>query len=182
MIDLQTKIEQLNALGAADFDHVDGNLLDHFLGTRAILESWGADDELLDAGLFHAAYSTAGFEHSLMDSNSRQHIISIIGEAAEHIVYTFCACDREIFYARLVAAKEARKTPLFRNRFTAEDYALEDRLLNDFCELTVANEIEIAQGNDKFIRKHGPDRYRFYNAMSPYLSVPARQCVDSVFG
>ncbi len=182
MSGLALKLEQLKALGAADFGHVDGNLLDHLIGTREILESWNARDALLDAGLFHASYSTAGFKDSLMDTASRDQIRHIIGADAEEIVYEYCACDRVIFYARLTPASAEDETPAFANRFTNQSYALDNPLLCDFCELSVANEIEIAQGNPKFVRKHGFTRYTIYTAMVPYLSKSARNRVEEMFG
>ena len=172
------KLQKLKEFGAGGFEHVDGTLWDHLLGTRDILADWGASTMLQDAGLFHACYSTAGFGEQLVELEQRNRIIEVIGEQAENIVYHYCACDRELFYPRF----SETTTPKFTNRFNGEDYFLDDALLKDFCELTVANEIEIAVGNDKFIGKHGASRYRIYKAMSGYLSNSAINRVEKIFG
>ena len=175
---MNQKINKLTELGAGNFDHIDGTLMQHLIGTRDILASWGASTQLQDASLFHASYSTAGFRSSLVTLDQRQQITDIIGEDAEKIVYEYCACDREVLYPRLGTTGN----PEFANRFTGHEYFLDPDLLKSFCELTVANEIEIAIGNPDFIQKHGAARHTIYNNMAPFLSEPAKAAIDSVFG
>jgi len=175
---MNQKINKLNELGAANFTHIDGTLMQHLIGTRDILASWGASTELQDAGLFHASYSTAGFRNSLVTLDRRQQIADIIGKTAEEIVYEYCACDREVLYPRL----GTNCNPEFANRFTREEYFLNPILLKNFCELTVANEVEIAIDNPDFVQKHGAARHTIYRNMSALLSEPAKVAIESVFG
>ena len=172
------KIRQLEALGAGQFKHINGSLLEHFKGTRELLAQWHAPMALQDAGLFHAAYSTAGFGYRMLDIEQRHTVAAIIGERAEEIVYHFCACDREIFYPAL----ESANTPPFPDRFTGENRKLAPQLMSDLCELTVANEVEIATRNENFRRKHAASRFAIYSGMFPHLSTPARSAVEEVFG
>jgi len=175
---MNQKINKLTELGAGNFDHIDGTLMQHLVGTRDILTSWGASAQLQDAGLFHASYSTAGFRNRLVALDQRQQITDLIGKDAEKIVYEYCACDREVLYPRLGINSD----PKFANRFTGEEYYLDPVLLKSFCELTVANEVEIAIGNPGFVQKHGAARHKIYRNMSTLLSEPAKAAIESVFG
>lgn len=171
------KFMQLQALGAGDFAHIDGSLLDHLNGTRELLRQWGANTALQDAGLFHAAYGTAGFSHNLVSIDQRKTIADIIGTNAEEIVYQYCACERNTFFAVIGETDK----PQFPNRFTGKRYFLTESLLSDFCELTAANEVEIARNNKDFLDQHGAGLKRIFKAMTPHLSLAARHKTAEVF-
>lgn len=172
---MDKKYRQLSALGAGDFEHVDGSLIDHLSGTKNLLVSWSASGELQDAGLYHAAYGTAGFSANLVSTAQREKISDIIGKAAEDIVYVYCACDREFFWPQFTASTGLK----FRNRFTGLVYRLTDQQLRDFCELTVANELEIATGNSDFVETHGPLLYTLFRNMHAYLSPQASNAIET---
>lgn len=175
---MDEKFKQLAELGAADFVHINGNLIDHLQGTKELLSSWSASQTLQDAGLYHAAYGTAGFETQLVAPEQRKKIAQIVGAQAEEIVYQYCACDRDYFWPQLgLVAK-----PIFRNRFTQETYPLNSGLLKDFCELTVANELEIARASSDFIAKHGRGLLKLFTRMAPLLSSGANRAVTRVLG
>lgn len=173
---MDEKFKQLTALGAADFVHINGTLIDHLKGTRDILASWSASQTLQDAGLYHAAYGTAGFEEQMVSANRRENIGKIIGVQAEEIVYQYCACDRDSFWPQLGLVEN----PKFRNRFTQETYPLNSGLLKDFCELTVANELEIAMASSDFVTKHGRGLLKLFTRMAPLLSYGANSAVTRV--
>jgi len=172
------KFRKLSGLGAGDFDHLDGSLIDHLKGTRSLLDAWSASSALQDAGLYHAAYGTAGFDENLVSTNQRNDISEIIGSAAEEIVYQYCACDRKEFFSRI----GVEDNPEFRNRFTGECYHLGSDLLRNFCELTAANETEIAIDNLSFISEHGAGLNSLFLSMAPYLSQAAKNTLTAVFG
>lgn len=171
---MDDKFRQLSELGAADFEHIDGSLIDHLDGTKRLLASWSASTELQDAGLYHAAYGTAGFSQSLVSTAQRENIADIIGTAAEDIVYRYCACDREYVWPQFSVSAH----PEFRDRFTGLVCQLTDRQLRDFCELTVANELEIAAGNVEFVDTHGQPLYTLFTNMRTYLSVAAIRAIE----
>ena len=175
---MNEKFQKLSKLGAGDFDHIDGNLIDHLNGTKKLLREWSASTILQDAGLYHAAYGTAGFDEALATVKQRNEIAKIIGKEAEEIVYLYCACDREYFWPQI-----GRVTvPEFKNRFTGQVFQLSPQQLCDFCELTVANEIEIAMDNPPFINKHGHALYSIFKNMCNYISKPASTSVELVLG
>jgi hypothetical protein len=175
---MDEKFKQLAKLGAGDFDHLDGLLIDHLFGTQSLLNQWQASMVLQDAGLYHAAYGTDGFSENLVSTDQRDKIANIIGKEAEEIVYLYCACDRDYFWPQFANSNN----PEFKNRFTGQVSYLSQRQLMEFCELTVANELEIANDNQVFINKYGQSLYKLFNSMQPYLSSYANLSVESVLG
>ena len=172
------KFQILQNLGAADFAHLNGNLLEHLKGTQQLLASWGASQILQDAGLYHAAYGTAGFEECMISINQRTKIKHLLGSEVEEIVYQYCACDRNHFWPQLGIVND----PEFLNRFTGQSFDLSSDLLRDFCELTVANELEIAINSSRFVAQHGNGLLTMFTNMSPLLSPQANNAVFRILG
>lgn len=175
---MNKKFRQLSELGAGDFDHIDGNLIDHLVGTQSLLKQWHASAILQDAGLYHAAYGTAGFDAKLVATDQREKIAHLIGKEAEEIVYRYCACDRNYYWPQFSHSKN----PEFKNRFTGQLLHLSQKQLREFCELTVANELELANDNESFVNEYGQGLYSLFRAMRPYLSDPANVSVEAVLG
>ena len=175
---MDEKFKQLSELGAADFAHINGSLIDHLKGTRDLLSSWSAPPALQDAGLYHAAYGTAGFEERMVAANQREKIAQIVGPQAEEIVYQYCACDRDYFWPQLGLIEH----PKSRNRFTLETYQLKLQAVKDFCELTVANELEIAMTSPDFVTQYGSVLLKLFTQMAPLLSPSANRAVTRVLG
>lgn len=174
---MNNKFQRLAELGAGDFNHIDGSLIDHLKGTQQLLKNWSASKALEDAGLYHAAYGTAEFDEALVSVKQRNDISKIIGPEAEDIVYLYCACDRKYFWPQI----GLKTKPIFKNRFTGSLFQLNAQQLQDFCELTVANEIEIALDNQLFIHKHGEYLFSILSNMSRYISKPANDAIHSIF-
>lgn len=172
------KFKRLSELGAGDFEHIDGVLIDHLIGTRSLLKQWQASAILQDAGLYHAAYGTSGFSKNLVSTDHRDKIASIIGKEAEQIVYLYCACDRDYFWPQFANSSN----PEFKNRFTGQVFELNQQQLKEFCELTAANELEIANGNQDFVNKYGRGLYTLFKNMQRYLSSNAILSVEAVLG
>ena len=133
---------------------------------------------LRDAGLYHAAYGTAGFEQRLVSTEKRNEIAEIIGVQAEEIVYQYCACDRGYFFPQF----GVKDRPEYRNRFTGETQYLTLECIRTFCELTAANEVEIAMDNPSFLKEHGASLRSLFLGMSPFLSKSAKIKIEFVFG
>jgi hypothetical protein len=89
-----------------------------------------------------------------------------------------CACDRDYFWPQL----ELVEYPRFRNRFTLQTYQLERQAVKDFCELTLANNLEIAMGSRDFITQHGSGLLKLFIDMAPFLSPSANSAVTRVLG
>ncbi|OUS29768.1 hypothetical protein A9Q99_08030 [Gammaproteobacteria bacterium 45_16_T64] len=171
---MKSIFQQLQALGVGEFVHLHGSLEMHLRGTYDLLTEWGANTALCEAGLYHAAYSTAGFEGALASHEQRDRVIDIIGEQAEQIVYMYCACDRDVVFSRI-----GKQQPVFfKDRFTQEEYELSVEQWKQFCELTVANELEISRNSEQFVEQYGGELKELFGRMDRYLSVAAKLATE----
>jgi len=175
---MEEKFKMLKSLGAGEFTHLNGTLIEHLEGTQNLLNSWGADPFLCDAGLFHAVYSTDGYADTLSSLTYRDKIAKVIGVEAERVVYDYCACDRDFVWPQI----GHKDVVIFRDRFTKQERVLSSLELFYFCELTVANELEIAKHSSEFIQKHGEYLLDLFERMSPYISSGAIRTVKEVLG
>jgi hypothetical protein len=162
-LDDDDALRRLVALGAGALAHVNGDLFGHLKGTADLLKRWDAPRHVCLAGLYHAVYGTAGFADQLLPLDRRHDVAMVIGDAAEELVYLFSACDRADLYPRL----DRRETPLqFRDRFSGTTSVPSSALLAGFCELTLANESEIALAASPAAR---PQYLRLVAALLPAL-------------
>ena len=177
-MNFEENINKLIILGADDFKHINGSLITHLKGTYQLLKSWQAEVALCTAGLYHAIYGTSGLNNILIDIKFREKIKALIGEQAEQIVYTYCACNRDFFWPQI----GIKNNPMFEDRFTGNKYYLSLNELKLFCELTVANELEIAHDNLEFITKYQQSLGDLFYRMRPYISTSATNFSKKIFG
>lgn len=171
-------LEKLRELGAQKVNHVNGSLLAHLQGTHDLLRTWGCRDALCKAGLYHSVYGTAGFQQTLIGLQDRKVVAALISEESEQIVYLFSACDRDFVYSRLRAGTDVE----YRDRFSRATRRLPDGTFADLCELTIANELEIARWRSvEFLRHHCDDLRATLASMLPYVSSNARQDFARIF-
>lgn len=168
----------LQALGAGAFAHVAGTLGGHLERTHAWLRRFGARAALCRAGLHHAIYGTAGIDGELLPLSARQAVAAPIGDEAEAIVYHYAACDRDRFHPRIGTRDEC----LFADRFERRDYAIDTAMLRDLCELTLANELEVASSSPAFRRKHRDDLRTLAGRMRMHASDAAYAALLEVLG
>ena len=157
---------QLQALGAGEFEHLNGSLEAHLRGVEAMLRSWGASETLCAAGLYHAVYGTDGFNPSLTSLAGRQDIADLIGAEAEALTYLFGACNRKAFYPRIGTPSQL----LFVDRFSNSEYEIGQDQLALLCELILANELEIASNSDEFRAQYGSALSRLFERMTGLVS------------
>ena len=153
-------------LGADRFPHVAGSLAHHLRRTEALLRHWGNRDALCLAGLYHAVYGTEGIRGSPLGLDSRPAIAGIIGDEAEHIVYLYGACARTRFHPRIGTREQCR----FADRFTMSEYSITEAALRDFCELTLANELELAISSEAFRTEYCAELVDFFDQMRGLVS------------
>jgi len=158
--------ERLTTMGAGEFVHVVGTLAPHLQGTAALLERWGNRETLCLAGLYHAVYGTAGIHGALVSHERRSLIADAIGTEAEAIVYLYGACDRDAFHPRIGTAHATQ----FVDRFTRSEYSIAQSAFADFCELTLANEFDLARSSAAFAAKHGRSLARLAERMRGHVS------------
>ncbi len=160
------KFKALQAMGAGEFAHLNGSLIEHLSSTAQLLRKWQARTVLCDAGLYHAAYGTAGFDEKMLSLAQRSDVAILIGKEAEALVYLYCSCDRDFTFSRLGTSNEIQ----FKGRFTANTFNLTQQQAENFCELTVANELELVIASDQFRQQHGQGLKQLFNKMKRWLS------------
>jgi hypothetical protein len=158
--------DALKTLGAGEFAHLNSSLAQHLIGTEALLRQWQASAAICRAGLFHATYGTAGFDAELVPLSLRHQIAKLIGSDAEALVYLFCACDREHFYPRIGTTEQHR----FTDRFRGEELILSDEQLCALCEITLANELQIAAESATFRQQYGAELSELFERMRGLVS------------
>jgi hypothetical protein len=161
--------QRLLELGADAFEHVSGSLAQHLRRTETLLRSWGNGEALCLAGLYHAVYGTAGIRGSLVNLDARGAIADIIGGEAEKIAYLYGACDRARFHPRIGTSEQLQ----FVDRFSASEYSITESALRDFCEITLANELELAIGSESFRLEYGAELTEFFGRMQGLVSEAA---------
>mmetsp|Transcript_10939 Transcript_10939/g.15750 ORF Transcript_10939/g.15750 Transcript_10939/m.15750 type:complete len:278 (+) Transcript_10939:178-1011(+) len=129
--------EALAHTGSAAFD-------DHLRGVQSVLRSWGSEDHVVTAGLFHSIYGTEGFQGYKLPMSRRPDIRKLIGEKAERLVWIFCCVDR-------FTVDQTLETDL--REFTARDELgrfkiplRDEEEWLDFIELTLADWLEQVEG------------------------------------
>jgi hypothetical protein len=157
---------RLHALGADVFAHVNGTLERHLHRTERLLRCFRSREAVCVAGLYHAVYGTAGIRGHLVDPMARDGVVAMIGAEAEGLAYLYGACERASFHPRI-------GTPLqrmFVDRFSGSQYPVAESQLRDLCEITLANEIELALGNDAFRTRHAVDLMQLFARMRGLVS------------
>lgn len=94
----ESKIAFLTEHGAQQNPHGTATLLDHLIATSQILEAWGMDVALQDAGLFHSVYSTESYTNQLLPVSMRSAVCALIGSEAEHLAFLFSTMSRGSFF------------------------------------------------------------------------------------
>lgn len=171
-----THFQQLNALGAGEFTHLNGTLVAHLTSTWHLLKAWQGSDVLCTAGLYHAAYGTDGFSHQMVSLTQRTAIANVIGEEAEALVYLYCSCDRAYTFSRL----DTEQPIQFKDRFSHETCQLTAAQARDFCELTAANELELCIDSHHFKQQYGTDIRTLLHKMQNHLSDHAKHQLQQV--
>lgn len=158
----------LEATGAASIAHPGGTLLDHLHRTAARLASWGASRPLVRAGLCHAAYGTDGFDRALLDPTNRSRLAAVIGPEGEDLVFLYGSCDREFTYHQLAIGSGR-----FRDRFTGIVMSPEPARLDQFMELTLANELDIVSHDQQAAKRIWPALTSLVECCHDRVSIPA---------
>lgn len=143
-------LELLTSLGAANIEHLNGSLLEHLQATYRTLRVWQCDDATCLAGLFHAVYGTQQFERPMQTPSQRADVAEKIGEEVEYLVYCYCACDRDFFYPQIGRIT----SPVFRDRYTGDEFELTPERLKALCEITLANELDVVAKNPVILAEH----------------------------
>ncbi len=162
--------------GAGGIAHPGGTLLEHLLRVAALLEEWGAPEDVQMAGLCHACYGTDGFPASLLRLDERDVLAGRIGRRAEGWVYLYASCDRSAVYPALRAPGPGPGPgPLqFRDRFTGETSLVAELDAAVLAELTAANELDLVTVNPAWAASVGAGLFDLVRDFGPRSSPSAR--------
>jgi len=141
--------EFLRDHGAESIEHPGGTLYAHLCRVEQRLADLGAAPDLRLAGLTHAAYGTDGFARGLLDPSDRAALRSVVGTAAETLVYLYGACDRNRTWPSLAG------TATVHDRFTGRTRQLVASQLVSFVDLSVVNELDVIEQNPAMLEKYG---------------------------
>jgi hypothetical protein len=127
------------SLGADQIPHTETVYLAHAIGVHNDLRSWGCDEEICRAGLFHSIYGTEGFQRFALPLERRDEVRQRIGRRAELLAYLNCAMDRASFDAAV-----ERGTPpyRFRDRLADHQVELSEQDFDDLCTIHLCDLIE----------------------------------------
>jgi hypothetical protein len=131
-------LELLQRLHTDETPHTGRSLIDHLIGTYQLLESWGNSQAICLAGLFHSIYGTNLFVFRSARIDQRREVRAAIGDAAEHLAYLFCTCERPL------ALLQALLQPHMGLPDTTDGTArtVEPQELSALLEIEVANFLE----------------------------------------
>jgi hypothetical protein len=162
--------------GAEAIPHPHGTLFEHLVGTEQMLRAWGCSDIVALSGLAHAVHGTDGFAPHLLEWCERHELVELAGAEVEAIVYLYASCDRAALYPQL-----GKDGPVaFRDRFSDRTFEPSASALQDFVDLTLANEIEIGAptGGDPV----PPWLRELVEQIQARASIAARLGVEAVLG
>ncbi|WP_430502906.1 DUF6817 domain-containing protein [Micromonospora trifolii] len=135
--------------GADSIEHPGGTLNAHLCRVEQRLADLGAGPDLQLAGLTHAVYGTDGFPRGLLHWSDRDSLRSVVGTAAETLVYLYGACDRDRTWLSLT------DTTTVYDRFIGQPWRLDASQLVAFVDLSIVNELDVIEQNPAMLTDHG---------------------------
>jgi hypothetical protein len=172
--ELGARVEFLRSVGTELMQHSDRGLLSHLIGTRGLLEQWGARPALCDAGLFHSVYGTEVYQLTTIPMTMRSRVQEVIGPEAEAVAWLFCVMKRETLKDNLGREADLGVT----NHLTGERCAITPEQFADLTNLMFANTLEVVRRlsvTNKNHREAVRDLIPFGDAALP----AARQALDA---
>lgn len=166
----------LRERGAQDIQHPGGTLDDHLARVQQRLADIGVPQEVQLAARAHAVYGTDGFDVTLLGLEERPFFSDMIGADAEQLVYRYGACDRKRTWDSVA------DTGRLWNRFTGSSEVLDLDHLRAFTDLSLVNEVDIAEHSADFLDRYGNYFRRLTTAWAPVLSPAVLADARHVFG
>jgi (p)ppGpp synthase/HD superfamily hydrolase len=139
--DYRQLTEFLVNLGIEQVHHTQRNYLAHLIAVYNLMRTYGQEEDLCRAGMFHSIYGTEKFQGFKLTYDRRDDVAQLIGERAEYLAYWNCCMDRESF-DRLLG--QTAGVFAIRNRETGEDMHLSCREYDDLCAVHLFDWLEQA--------------------------------------
>jgi hypothetical protein len=113
---------------------------------------------------------------ALLSLDERPLLAEIAGEDVERAVYRYAACDRARTWRDLPTTRQVW------DRFTGACEALGLDDLRDLADLTLVNELDVAEQAPGFLDEHGDYFRRLTNTWRPVLSPAVTEEARRVLG
>lgn len=165
----------LRQQGAEAIAHVGGTLYAHLCRVHERLVDLGCDPSVQAAGLTHAVYGTDGFDVALLDPTDRGVLRQLVGAEAEELVYLYGACDRQRSWRRLATTGQVF------DRFANAPHALCRARLRQFVELSIVNELDVAEQDPTMVDTHGAYFRELFTSWAPLASREVIRDAQRVF-
>ncbi|HEX5127408.1 MAG TPA: GNAT family N-acetyltransferase [Rhodocyclaceae bacterium] len=141
---LEDLLNMLRDLDADKLPHSGRTLIEHLVGTYALLKSWDCDEDIAIAGLFCSIYDKNIFWQGALSVDHRDGLRELIGGRAEQLAYLFCSIERT---DGILPALRTRKLI---DRFNHTPIDVDTATLRDLVTLECASQIE-QRGDKKFL-------------------------------
>ena len=166
-------IDFLRNLGTEDVQHSgEKGFLAHLVAVFRDMESWGGNQDLCRAALFHSIYGTELFRRWSLPLDRRHEVRALIGERAERIAFVNCLMDRSSFDALLESDGPYR----LRNRESGETMELSREDFDDLVRLHLCDWLEQVARSERWTYRR--DAYR---RMADRLGGVAQESFDRVY-
>ncbi|GAA3338728.1 hypothetical protein GCM10020358_19860 [Amorphoplanes nipponensis] len=172
----QTVRAWLRERGAEHIEHPGGTLYAHLGRVHDKLGALGHDAPVCLAGLAHAAYGTDGFDLTLLPVADRAALRALVGAGAEELIYLYAACDRARTWPTLPDTRQVW------DRFTAGARPLAPEQVRPFTDLSIVNELDVAEQDPAFVARHGDYFRALFAAWAPLASPAVLAEVRRVLG
>jgi hypothetical protein len=153
--------------------HTNEVFLAHLIGVYRDLESWGCDDDLCRAGMFHSIYGTEKFQRFSLSLARRGEVRDLIGPRAERLAYMNCVMDRASFDR---AAFDDGDTYRIVDRLAGEGISLDRAEFDDLCRVHLCDWLEQVPRS-----KEWDYRRPAYRRLAERLGGTAQEAYDRVF-
>ena len=163
----------LLSLGTDKVPHSSEHFLAHLIAVYRDLESWGCDEAVCRAGMFHSIYGTQKFQRFSLPLDRRGEVRELIGERAERLAYWNSAMDRPSFDR---AVEEGTPPYRFLDRFTGHVLELSGAEFDDLCRVQLCDWLEqVPRSNEWTYRRAS------YQRMAARLGGTAQAAFDRTY-
>jgi len=168
----------LMSVGSEQVEHMGKTYLAHAIGVYRDLETWGADEDVCRAGMFHSIYGTERFQKFSLPLEQRDKLQELIGQRAEQLAYWNCAMDRPEFDRAVKSEPTQSSTTTYHllDRFTNQQVPLSPEDFEELCRIHLCDWLEQVQ-------RAGAWDYRrdSYRRMAERLGRAALKSYDEVY-
>lgn len=169
-------VDFLVGLGTETVEHTgDKGFLAHLIGVYNDLKTWGCDQDVCRAGLFHSIYGTQLFQRFSLPLARREEVKQLIGDRAERLAFVNCVMDRSTFDA-LIPGTFGNGPYRITDRLTGQTIELNDQDFHDLCVVHLCDWLEQVGRS-----QHWDYRRQAYSNLADRLGGIAKQSYDKVY-